>query len=213
MPHPHHLPAEPQALSYDPENSTGQRSKLLYRRGVAYMGMQSWEAAIEDLRDPVHGTDPAVVSKLKEAQASLKKEKDRGKKMWGGAFAKAASDGEGSAPSSPARAGAGAGSAASSVSTPASTGSGAGAGAGAGSAASSSGGRQSASALRAKLGEMDKEAEEVRRGLGSGNGDSTLEAEAEGGKESAGWGTYAVYGGIALGALAIGAYAFSKMRR
>ncbi len=240
-PTPHSPTHHPQALTIDASKpAPGTRTKLLYRRGVALLGLQDYPAAVEDLREAAADGDPLSVAKYKEALALAKKQTSAAKKMWAGAFSKNSEEGDaepttptaggaraGASPArpagvaaSPARAGA-----ASSAAAAASPGGGlsmnaealaaAAAAAAAGSSPGSSASRMSVKALRARNGvEGDAEAAEVRKGLGSGSGDGTLEHEMEGQEEetSAGWGTYLVYGGIAAGALALGAYALSRRK-
>lgn len=221
-----------QGLLIDRDNSTGQRDKLLYRRACASIGQQDWQAAIEDLRDPSLVSNSTAQSKLKEAKAALSKEKEQSKKMWGGAFAKAAeapesptangvgaADGDAAAsPSSPARIAASRPMSVASPATPGLAHTGDSSNSPARPAAAS---RRSIKEIKAEAAASGASAAEVAdvasglsgAGASAGGGDATLEKELEGVEEDTNWGKYALYGGLAVGALALGAYALSKVRR
>lgn len=47
-----------EGLNIDPRNETGQRDKLLYRRGCALAAKREWELAGKDLSDPVLAGNP-----------------------------------------------------------------------------------------------------------------------------------------------------------
>ena len=74
-------------LEIDPSNTHGQRDKLLYRRGVALMGVGELEAALKDLSVP---SDALSRSKAAEVKAGLKRAREKEKRMWGAAFSKSA---------------------------------------------------------------------------------------------------------------------------
>ena len=93
-------------LEIDPLNVHGQHDKLLYRRGLALMGVGELEAALKDFSIP---QDPACRAKAGEVKAALKKLRDKERRMWGAAFSKnSAEGGEGASPAStPVKGGAG----------------------------------------------------------------------------------------------------------
>jgi len=80
----------PQALRLDPVDMTGNTAKNLLRRGEAYLRLQDWNHAIEDLSHRLLASNPEAQRMLQTARDTKAKEAERNKKMWSTAFAKAA---------------------------------------------------------------------------------------------------------------------------
>lgn len=81
------------ALDIDGEDIAKQRSKNLRRRGMALFALKSWARAADDLKaamamDKAYANDAETREKYAEARAAARKEAEREKKTWQGAFAK-----------------------------------------------------------------------------------------------------------------------------
>lgn len=73
---------------------TGNTAKNLLRRGEAYLRLQDWNHAIDDLSHRLLASIADAQRMLKTARDAKAKEAQRSKKMWSNAFAKAAEEPE-----------------------------------------------------------------------------------------------------------------------
>lgn len=76
----------------DAEDRTGNKARNLLRRAEALMGLRQWGDAIADLKSPLVAKLPDAQRLLKTATEAKAKEATRSRKMWAGAFAKAAAE-------------------------------------------------------------------------------------------------------------------------
>ena len=93
-----------EALEIDGDDVAKQRAKNLRRRGMAHFALKAWARAADDLKsamaeDKAFANDAETREKYTEARAAARREAERERQTWQGAFAKLGSNDEGAASS------------------------------------------------------------------------------------------------------------------
>ena len=90
-----------EAIDIDVDDIAKQRAKNFRRRGMALFAVKAWARAADDLKnamaDKAFANDPETREKYAEARAAARKEAEREKKTWQGAFAKLSGDADAAA--------------------------------------------------------------------------------------------------------------------